>query len=137
MLNALNSSRSIQTIRDCTDMIATVPLRHWDDALQIRHLKSEGALRDQHFIITVRSDVDEATFSVKPFAELVVLNNRLRFVVTPEAQYPEIASGEDEIFSEIERNLAQFLKSKYRVDVSLVRNKPSVKRRTDNQWAHR
>ncbi|HKS33370.1 MAG TPA: hypothetical protein VJS14_06545 [Enterobacteriaceae bacterium] len=137
MLNALNSSRSVQTIRDCTNMIATVPLRHRDDALQIRHLKSEGALRDQHFIITVRSDVNEATFSVKPFAELIVLNDHLRFVVLPETQYPEITSSEDEIFSEIERNLAQFLKSKYSVDVSLTRNESSVKRRVANQWDHR
>lgn len=117
-------------------MIATVPLRHRDDALQIRHLKNEGALRDQLFIVTVRSDVDEATFSVKPFAELIVLNDHLRFVVLPETQYPEIADSEDEIFSEIERNLALFLKSKYSVDVSLVRNKSSVKRRVANQWPH-
>lgn len=136
-MHALNTSRSVQTIRDCTNMIATVPLRHWDDSLQIRHLKSEGALRDQHFIITVKSDIDDATFSVKPFAELIVLNNRLRFVVMPEIQYPEVADSEEEAFSEIERNLAKFLKNKYSVDVSLVRNKSSAERRVANQWLHR
>lgn len=135
-MHALNKSRSVQTIRDCTDTIATVSLRHWDDMLQIRHLKSEGALRDQHFIITVKSDVDDAKFSVKPFAELIVLNNRLRFTVSPESQYPEVADSEDEIYTEIEQNLAKFLKKKYSVDVSLVRNKSSSERRIANRWLH-
>jgi hypothetical protein len=136
-MHALNKSRSVQTIRDCTDTIATVPLRYRDDSLQIRHLKSEGALKDQHFIITVKSDVDDATFSVKPFAELIVLNNHLRFTVMPETQYPEVTDSEEEIFSEIERNLAKFLKKKYSVDVSLVRSKSSEERRVANQWLHR
>lgn len=136
-MHALNTSRSVQTIRECTDTIATVPLRHRDDSLQIRHLKSEGALKDQHFIITVKSDVDDAKFSVKPFAELIVLNNCLRFTVMPEKQYPDVTNSEAEIFFDIERNLAQFLKKKYKVDVSLVRNKSSVERRVANQWHHR
>lgn len=133
-MHALNTSRSVQTIRDCTSMIATVPLRHWDDSLQIRYLNSEGALRDQHFIITVKSDVDDAKFSVKPFAELIVLNNRLRFSLSPEAQYPELVDREDEIFFAIEHNLAKFLKNKFSVDVTLVRNKSSVERRVAKQW---
>lgn len=135
-MHALNTSRSVQTIRDCTETIATIPLRHWDDMLQIRHLKSEGALRDQHFIITIKSVVDDAKFSVKPFAELIVLNNHLRFTLSPESQYPEIADREGEIYSEIERSLAEFLKNKYSVDVSLVRNKSSVQRRITKQWLH-
>lgn len=134
MHNALNSTRSIQTIRDCTSMIATVPLHRRDDALQIRHLNKSGAIKDQHFIITVKSDVDDATFSVKPFAELIVLNNRLRFVVMPETQYPQVVDSEEEIFDEIERNLAKFLKNKYSVDVSLVRTKSSMEKRVANQW---
>ncbi len=137
MHDALNSSRSVQTIRDCTSTIATVPLRHLDDSLQIRQLNKEGALRDQHFIITIKSDVDEAKYSVKPFAELIVLNNRLRFIVMPEKQYPDVVNVEDDIFSEIERNLAIFVKKKYSVDVSLVRNNPSVERRVTHQWHHR
>jgi hypothetical protein len=115
-------------------MIATVPLRHQDDSLQIRHLNKDGALRDQHFIITVKSDVDEARFSVKPFAELIVLNNRLRFVVKPENQYPQFIEIDDEVFSEIESNLATFLKKKFSVDVSLVRNKSSAERCVTKIW---
>ncbi|WP_413736635.1 hypothetical protein ACL2XP_00310 [Sodalis sp. RH21] len=77
MHDAPNSSRSVQTMRDCTSMIATVSLRHSGDSLQIRHLNKEGALKDQHFLITIKSNVDGAKFSVKPFAELIALNNRL------------------------------------------------------------
>ncbi|MCM5739872.1 hypothetical protein M4C01_22430 [Klebsiella pneumoniae] len=73
MHNALNSSRSIQTIRDCTNMIASVPLRHWDDSLQIREMGTPGELKDQRFIITLKSDVEAGSFTIKLFAELMVL----------------------------------------------------------------
>lgn len=126
MHNALNSSRSIQTIRDCTKMIASVPLRHWDDSLQIREMSKPGELKDQRFIVTLKSDVDAGSFTVKLFAELMVLNNRLRFLVKPEKQFPEVVHFEQEVFSEIESEIATFVKDKYSVDVSLVRTDKSM-----------
>lgn len=88
MHTALNASRSIQTIRDCTKMIASVPLRHWNDSLQIREMNKPGMLKDQRFIVNLKSDVEEGKFTIKLFAEMMVLNNRLRFLVKPENSFP-------------------------------------------------
>lgn len=63
----------------------------------------------------------------------MVFNNYLRFAVQPEKQYPEVVNVEEEVFSEIERSLAMFLKKIYSIDVSLVRNNPSAERRVANQ----
>ena len=132
MHNALNSSRSIQTIRDCTNMIASVPLRHWDDSLQIREMGTPGELKDQRFIITLKSDVEAGSFTIKLVAELMVLNNRLRFLVKPEKQFPEVVYCERQIFSDIESEIATFVKDKYSVDVSLVRTDKSMDMRLAN-----
>ncbi|GAL58880.1 hypothetical protein EV102420_13_01370 [Pseudescherichia vulneris NBRC 102420] len=134
MHDALISERSVSTIKNSTSMIATLPLHHSPDSLEIRHLNSDGELKHQLFIITLKSDMEAAEYTVKPFAELMVFNKRLRFVVQPEKQYPDVAMAEEEIFPEIERSLALFLQKKYSVDVSLVRNKSSVKKRVANQW---
>ncbi|WP_071819192.1 hypothetical protein [Erwinia tasmaniensis] len=134
MHDALISERSVTTIKNSTSMIATLPLHHSSDSLEIRHLNKNGALRHQLFIITMKSDVDKAQYTVKPFAELMVFNNCLRFVVQPEKQYPEVVNVEEEVFSEIERSLTMFLKKIYSIDVSLVRNNPSAERRVANQW---
>ncbi|HAZ4745408.1 TPA: hypothetical protein J4Z79_005339, partial [Escherichia coli] len=62
-------------------MIASVPLRHWNDSLQIREMNKPGMLKDQRFIVNLKSDVEEGKFTIKLFAEMMVLNNRLRFLV--------------------------------------------------------
>lgn len=132
MHNALNASRSIQTIRDCTKMIASVPLRHWDDSLQIREMNKPGALKDQRFLVTFQSDVDSGRFTVKLFAEMMVLNKRLRFLVKPEKQFPEVVSCEYDIFSKIEGKIATFIKDKYSVDVTLASIEPPMEMRLAN-----
>lgn len=134
MHDALISKRSVTTIKNSTSTIATLPLHHSSDSLEIRHMNNNGALKHQLFIITMKSDVDKAQYTVKPFAELMVFNNLLRFVVQPEKQYPEVANVEEDVFHEIERSLAMFLKKNYSVDVSLMRNKPSAEKRVANQW---
>ncbi|MFJ5366669.1 hypothetical protein ACIPR9_16365 [Pectobacterium punjabense] len=137
MHDALISERSITTIKNSTSMIATLPLHNSSDSLEIRHLNKNGALKHQLFIITIKSDVDNSKYTVKPFAELKVFNDSLRFVVQPEKQYPEVVDAEQDVFPEIERSLAMFLKKNYSVNVSLVRNKPASERRVANQWHHR
>ncbi|HIC0667816.1 hypothetical protein UXH04_19280 [Escherichia coli] len=121
MHTALNASRSIQTIRDCTKMIASVPLRHWNDSLQIREMNKPGMLKDQRFIVNLKSDVEEGKFTIKLFAEMMVLNNRLRFLVKPEKQFPDVVRCEQDAFYEIESKIAKFIKDKYRVDVKIAK----------------
>ena len=121
MHTALNASRSIQTIRDCTKMIASVPLRYWDDSLQIREMNKPAMLKDQRFIVNLKSDVEEGKFTIKLFAEMMVLNNRLRFLVKPEKQFPDVVRCEPDAFYEIESKIAKFIKDKYRVDVKIAK----------------
>lgn len=132
MHTALNASRSIQTIRDCTKMIASVPLRHWDDSLQIREMNKPGMLKDQRFIVNLKSDVEEGKFTIKLFAEMMVLNNRLRFLVKPEKQFPDVVRCEQDAFYEIESKIAKFIKDKYRVDVKIAKLDSSTDMRLAN-----
>ncbi|HFX7198845.1 hypothetical protein [Escherichia coli] len=132
MHNALNASRSIQTIRDCTKMIASVPLRHWNDSLQIREMNKPGMLKDQRFIVNLKSDVEEGKFAIKLFAEMMVLNNRLRFLVKPEKQFPDVVRCEQDAFYEIESKIAKFIKDKYRVDVKIAKLDSSTDMRLAN-----
>ncbi|HBS0355043.1 TPA: hypothetical protein MAA00_004368 [Klebsiella pneumoniae] len=113
-------------------MIASVPLRHWDDSLQIREMSKPGELKDQRFIVTLKSDVEAGSFTIKLFAELMILNNRLRFLVKPEKQFPEVVYYERQIFSDIESKIATFVKHKYSVDVSLVRTDKPMEMRLAN-----
>ncbi|CSE28092.1 hypothetical protein ACY3KV_000071 [Shigella sonnei] len=132
MHTALNASRSIQTIRDCTKMIASVPLRHWNDSLQIREMNKPGMLKDQRFIVNLKSDVEEGKFTIKLFAEMMVLNNRLRFLVKPEKQFPDVVRCEQDAFYEIESKIAKFIKDKYRVDVKIAKLDSSTDMRLAN-----
>lgn len=132
MHTALNASRSIQTIRNCTKMIASVPLRHWNDSLQIREMNKPGMLKDQRFIVNLKSDVEEGKFTIKLFAEMMVLNNRLRFLVKPEKQFPDVVRCEQDAFYEIESKIAKFIKDKYRVDVKIAKLDSSTDMRLAN-----
>lgn len=132
MHTALNASRSIQTIRDCTKMIASVPLQHWNDSLQIREMNKPGMLKDQRFIVNLKSDVEEGKFTIKLFAEMMVLNNRLRFLVKPEKQFPDVVRCEQDAFYEIESKIAKFIKDKYRVDVKIAKLDSSTDMRLAN-----
>ncbi|EPR3443309.1 hypothetical protein ACU4X8_005296, partial [Escherichia coli] len=122
----------IQTIRDCTKMIASVPLRHWNDSLQIREMNKPGMLKDQRFIVNLKSDVEEGKFTIKLFAEMMVLNNRLRFLVKPEKQFPDVVRCEQDAFYEIESKIAKFIKDKYRVDVKIAKLDSSTDMRLAN-----
>lgn len=115
MHDALNSKRSIQTIRDHTSVIATHSLKH--HMLEVRTLDHEGitAPEDIHFIITFKDDVENADASVKPLAEAILLDGRVRFLVKPAKQYPEL-SREMPMFSEvIEHSIRHFFEVNNRI----------------------
>ncbi|HAN3753978.1 TPA: hypothetical protein KKL61_000572 [Escherichia coli] len=113
-------------------MIASVPLRHWNDSLQIREMNKPGMLKDQRFIVNLKSDVEEGKFAIKLFAEMMVLNNRLRFLVKPEKQFPDVVRCEQDAFYEIESKIAKFIKDKYRVDVKIAKLDSSTDMRLAN-----
>ncbi|CQH41862.1 hypothetical protein [Yersinia enterocolitica] len=127
MHDALNSKRSIQTIRDHTSVIATHNLKH--HMLEVRTLDNEGITEpeDLHFIITFKDDVENADASVKPLAEAILLNGRVRFLVKPAKQYPELAR-EMSIFSEvIEHSIRRFFETNDRI-VGTTKADDSIKK---------
>ncbi|ENN8415640.1 TPA: hypothetical protein OUV63_002350 [Escherichia coli] len=104
----LNEKRSIQTIRDCTSVIATHVLNK--RKLEVRKLNNDAtAPKDTRFIVTFKDDVENAGASVKPLAEAIFLNDRVRFIVKPAKQYPELARFSDQFSEIIESAIRRFL----------------------------
>ncbi|WCG84439.1 hypothetical protein [Pectobacterium sp. A5351] len=105
MLNYHDNTRSMQTIRTNTAVIDSFPMRFHnnEDAVEVRRMLSRKTADRQHFIVTFKSDVARAeqisnsTSLVTPLAEVVVRNNKLRFVLKPQEQYPEIANIKESV----------------------------------------
>ncbi|WP_147200827.1 hypothetical protein [Pantoea sp. CCBC3-3-1] len=107
-LNIKDAKRSIQTIRDCTSVIAT----HFfaKTKLQVRMLNNEAlAPKDFKFIVTFADDVETARAQVKPLTEAVFLNGRVRFTVNPSKQYPELERHIPMFSEAIESSIREFL----------------------------
>lgn len=106
----LNEKRSIQTIRDCTSIIETHVLNQ--HKLEVRKLNNDAIEpEDSRFIVTFKDDVERAGASVKPLAEAIYLNGRVRFVVKPAKQYPEPVSFYRGFFEVIEHSIRRFLRN--------------------------
>lgn len=106
------SERSIQTIRDNTRVIDTIePRPLFSDTIEVRRMLSRTHRDSQHFIVTLLSDMKRAndTKVVKPFAEVAIRGDRLRFTVNPKKQYPEMWVS-DELLHQIEVSVASFMK---------------------------
>ncbi|AUX74200.1 hypothetical protein [Erwinia pyrifoliae] len=114
MQDALNSKRSIQTIRDCTSIIATHSFNA--NLVQVRTLDNEAVPPEQlHFIVTFKHDVENARATVKPLAEAVFLNGRVRYIVKPAKQYPELERHMPMFSEVIETTIREFLSSHVRI----------------------
>lgn len=122
MHDVLNEKRSIQTIRDHTSIIATHTFQQ--HMLQVRMLVNEGmvAPEDFHFIITFKDDVDNADATVKPLAEAVLLGERVRFIVKPAKQYPELAQSMADFIEVIEHSIRHFFDKNSRITSSQKAN---------------
>lgn len=108
--NVLNVSRSLQTIRDCTSVVASIPLRNSIDELQIRVLNPNQANKQLRFILTLKSETEGIKHSVKVFSEAILLNGKLRHLVRPERQYPDVLAREKDLLSEVQDRVIDFVK---------------------------
>lgn len=115
MHDVLNEKRSIQTIRDHTSIIATRAFKQ--HLLQVRTLDNVGmaAPEDFHFIVTFKDDVDNADATVKPLAEAVLLGDRVRFIVKPAKQYPELTKVMAGFVEVIEHSIRRFFDTNGRI----------------------
>lgn len=115
------SERSIHTIMDNTRVIDTIkPRSLFPDTVEVRRMLSRTHNDSQHFIVTLVSDILRAkdTEVVKPFAELAIRNNKVRFTVKPMKQYPDLRINED-ILHSIENSVASFMNEYFSMDVSV------------------
>lgn len=113
-LNRKDAKRSIQTIRDCTSVIATHIFG--SSKLQVRTLNNEAlAPKDVKFIVTFAHDVENARASVKPLAEARFLNGEVFFTVNPEKQFPEMGSKISSFSEAIESSIREFLSNHDRI----------------------
>lgn len=113
------NQRSIQTIRDNTSVIASLePRSLFPDTLEVRRMLSRTQKDSQHFIVTLKSDLARAkdTTVVKPFAEVAIRGERLRFTVKPEKQYPNMHVSDD-IIHMIEKSVAKFMEKYFSASV--------------------
>ena len=112
--------RSIQTIRDNTSVIASFePRSIFPDTIEVRRMLNRTQKDTQHFIITLKSDLKRAldTTVVKPFAEIAIRGEDLRFTVKPEKQYPNLHVSDD-VISMIEISVAKFMEKHFSAHVN-------------------
>ncbi|MZH99890.1 hypothetical protein [Dickeya dianthicola] len=109
------SQRSIQTILDNTSVIDSLePRSLFPDTIEVRRMLSRTHKESQHFIVTLLSDIKRAedTTVVKPFAEVAIRGQKLRFTVKPKNQYPNLCVSED-ILLMIEKSVATFMENNF------------------------
>ncbi|MFZ4835318.1 hypothetical protein [Rouxiella sp. Mn2063] len=114
------NQRSVQTIRDNTAVIDSFALSSLSpDTVEVRRMLSRTQKDSQHFIVTLKSDLNCAvhTTVVKPFAEIAVRGEKLRFTVKPRNQYPELHVSDD-ILLMIEQSVTRFMESNFATHIS-------------------
>ncbi|MCL2899390.1 hypothetical protein [Brenneria tiliae] len=118
------NQRSFQTIRDNTSVINSFESRSFPDTVEVRRMLSRTHKESQHFIVTLKSDLDRAadTTVVKPFAEIAIRGEKLRFTVKPKNQYPNLHVSE-EILRMIETSVARFMENTFATHVFFSDNK--------------
>lgn len=112
------NQRSIQTIRDNTSVIDSFQSRSFPDTVEVRRMLSRTQKDSQHFIVTLKSDLRSAavTTVVKPFAEVAIRGEKLRFTVKPKNQYPNLRVNDD-ILLMIEKSVTRFMESNFAAQI--------------------
>ncbi|EKN3468770.1 hypothetical protein [Yersinia enterocolitica] len=119
------SQRSIQTILDNTSVIDRFePRSLFPDTVEVRRMLSRTHKESQHFIVTLLSDIKRAqdTTVVKPFAEVAIRGDKLRFTVNPKKQYPNLLVSE-ELLHLIEKSVASYMKNNFSARIYFSDNK--------------
>lgn len=100
--------RSIQTINNRTQVVSSFVDSDTTTEFVVRRLSERTAPNRQLFIVTLNNGITED--EVIPFAEIATSStSKLRYVVNPANQYPELA---DPItLSKIEKSILVYMKS--------------------------
>ncbi|WP_241606337.1 hypothetical protein [Rosenbergiella epipactidis] len=88
------AKRSIQTIKNCTRLIASHPTKHSE--LQVLELMNEALpIEKQTYIVVFKKDIADKCTHVKPLAEARYVKGKVMFTVKPNKQYPNMRGLED------------------------------------------
>lgn len=114
LYNKVENKRSIQTIVNNTSVIESFRMLSIPDTIEVRRMNSRVAPESQLFILTLKSDVERAadTATVKPLAEFALRGEKLRYIVKPKVQYPEIHLDESDV-SKIEKSVANYMRTHF------------------------
>ncbi|PQQ36267.1 hypothetical protein C6H68_20220 [Photorhabdus luminescens] len=82
-------TRSIQTISHSTEVIDSFKDKNTDKLFCVLRLSERLDANRQLFIVTLNDDNKGDNFYIALFTELVVIRERVKYLVSPENQYPE------------------------------------------------
>ncbi|TNH42335.1 hypothetical protein EP164_17530 [Photorhabdus luminescens subsp. sonorensis] len=102
-------TRSIQTISHSTEVIDSFKDKSTDKLFCVLRLSERRDANRQLFIVTLKDDNKSDDFYIVPFAELVVRRERVKYLVSPENQYPEFGDNISFIMKRIESVVKIFI----------------------------
>ncbi|TDB44102.1 hypothetical protein [Photorhabdus luminescens] len=111
-------TRSIQTISHSTEVINSFFDKPSQRMFSVRRLSCRVDTKRQLFIVTVENADNSSEFRVIPYAELTVCKDKVRYLVNPAYQYPELEDRLSSINTSIEKTVCDFIQ-KYSPVVSV------------------
>ncbi|PHM46618.1 hypothetical protein Xmir_04056 [Xenorhabdus miraniensis] len=104
-------TRSIQTISHSTEVIDSFFDERSQKEFSVRRLSFRHDPNRQIFIVTISNDNKSDKFYVVPFAELTICRNKIRYLVKPTQQYPDLEDSFPSISSNIETAICDFIRN--------------------------
>jgi hypothetical protein len=100
------AKRSIQTIEFRTQVVSSFVDSDTSTEFFVRRLSDRESSNRQLFIVTIDHDVNNG--DVIPFAEITMTNDKMRYVVKPSHQYPDLA--DIHVLDKIETAISIYMK---------------------------
>ncbi|EFE96622.1 hypothetical protein CEQ31_016630 [Serratia odorifera] len=100
--------RSIQTIKNRTDVVSSFVDSDTLNEFCVRRLSDRVSASRQLFIVTLNNDVSDG--EVIPYAEIATSSSsKLRYVVKPSDQYPNLV--DNRLMDKIETAISMYMKA--------------------------
>ncbi len=104
-------TRSVQTISHSTEIIDSFFDNRSQKEFFIRRLSFRRDPNRQIFIVTIENTDNPCGFYVTPYAELTVCRDKVRYLVKPANQYPDLEDRLLSINTNIERIVCDFIRN--------------------------
>ncbi|WP_340619682.1 hypothetical protein [Xenorhabdus siamensis] len=104
-------TRSVQTISHSTEVIDSFFDEQSQKKFSVRRLSFRNDVKRQLFIVTIENIDNPCEFYVTPYAELTVCRDKVRYLVKPANQYPDLVDWLISINANIERTIRDFIQS--------------------------